>query len=189
MNTKQIKSLRKMSTIVGTTSVIVGLSSTTLTSCATTNQFLVDYTNNPEAAGFNKIVLDALDDYINLKINQILYDASNNPVCYGFPSMQIMVTKDAKIIFNKAYGESLRYSQGKQDDSMEGIGEELPNEEKQIATTDTLYDLASVTKMYAGMFSIQHLLYEGKIGSITDPISKYIPSFQKEETIDNVTFN
>jgi CubicO group peptidase (beta-lactamase class C family) len=35
--------------------------------------------------------------------------------------------------------------------------------------------------MYAGMFAIQKLLFEKKIHSLDDPISKYIPSFTKEQ--------
>jgi hypothetical protein len=33
--------------------------------------------------------------------------------------------------------------------------------------------------MYAGMFAIQKLLYERKIKSLDDKLSKYVPSFQR----------
>jgi CubicO group peptidase (beta-lactamase class C family) len=57
----------------------------------------------------------------------------------------------------------------------------LPTDQQVNATTETLYDLASNTKMYAGMFAIQKLLYDKKIKSLDDPISKYIPNFTKEQ--------
>lgn len=44
------------------------------------------------------------------------------------------------------------------------------------ATTDTLYDLASNTKMYATNFALQKLMSEGKLQP-DDLISKYIPDF------------
>jgi CubicO group peptidase (beta-lactamase class C family) len=36
--------------------------------------------------------------------------------------------------------------------------------------------------MYAGMFAIQKLLFDKKIQSLDDPISKYIPKFTKEQS-------
>lgn len=45
------------------------------------------------------------------------------------------------------------------------------------ATTNTMYDLASNTKMYATNFALQKLVYEGKI-DVNDLVSKYIPGFK-----------
>lgn len=44
------------------------------------------------------------------------------------------------------------------------------------ATTGTLYDLASNTKMYATNFALQKLMSEGKLHP-DDRIAKYIPGF------------
>lgn len=44
------------------------------------------------------------------------------------------------------------------------------------ATTGTLYDLASNTKMYATNFALQKLMSEGKLHP-DDRIAKYIPWF------------
>ncbi|SUG04477.1 esterase [Salmonella enterica subsp. enterica serovar Pullorum] len=42
------------------------------------------------------------------------------------------------------------------------------------ATTNTMYDLASNTKMYATNFALQKLVYEGKI-DVNDLVSKIYP--------------
>ena len=55
---------------------------------------------------------------------------------YGFPSAQLAVVKDGKLVYEKAWGD---------------------------ATTDTLYDLASNTKMYSVNYAIQYMLTKGEI--------------------------
>ena len=64
---------------------------------------------------------------------------------YGFPSAQMAVIKDGVLIYNNAWGYANRY------DGMDAV------------TTDTLYDLASNTKMYSVAYAIQRLVSEGKI--------------------------
>jgi CubicO group peptidase (beta-lactamase class C family) len=42
-------------------------------------------------------------------------------------------------------------------------------------TTDTVYDLASLSKTIGTATSVMKLIDEGRIGSVTDPASKYLP--------------
>ena len=90
----------------------------------------------------------------------------NNDIKYGFTSAQLAVIKDGIMIKNSAYGKLNSYNKDgtKKTDS--------PN-----VTTDTMYDLASNTKMYATNYALQKLVSEGKIG-INDKITTYFPDFK-----------
>jgi len=118
--------------------------------------FAVDYpvlTNaSPEKVGFDIKKLNRLDSWIQ---NQI--DA-------GYAGMNILVIKDNHIVLQKAWGYAKKYD-----------GSDLMSNPIR-ATTKTMYDLASNTKMYATNFALQKLVYEGKIG-VNDLVSKYIPGF------------
>lgn len=71
------------------------------------------------------------------------------------PGMQIVVTKGNEIVYDKAFG------------TLDG---------KTETTTDTIYDLASVTKVMATTQAIMKLKYEGKI-DLNAPVANYIPDF------------
>lgn len=116
----------------------------------------VDYpvlTNtSPEKVGFDIKKLNRLDSWIQ---NQI--DA-------GYSGMNILVIKDNHIVLQKAWGYAKKYD-----------GSKLMVDPIRV-TTNTMYDLASNTKMYATNFALQKLVYEGKI-NVNDLVSKYIPGF------------
>ncbi|HQD51526.1 MAG TPA: serine hydrolase, partial [Defluviitaleaceae bacterium] len=77
----------------------------------------------------------------------------------GFPGAVLLVMKDGKVVKHTAYGYKLKYENGI----------ELSNP---IAMTeDTLFDLASNTKIYATTLAIIKLVDEGRI-HLTDPVEK-----------------
>ena len=86
------------------------------------------------------------------KVDSLVYDAIQKK---AIPGCQIVVAKNNKIIFNKAYGTTA------------GIG-------SSPITLDTYYDLASVTKVSATTVSIMKLVDEGKI-NIHKTIGDYLP--------------
>ena len=71
------------------------------------------------------------------------------------PGMQIVVTKGNEIVYSKAFG------------TLDG---------KTETTTDTIYDLASVTKVMATTQAIMKLKSAGKI-DLEAPVAQYIPEF------------
>jgi len=73
----------------------------------------------------------------------------------GTPGMVVLVAKDGKIAFHKAYGYHTY-------DSTEKV------------SVENVYDLASVTKICATTISIMKLYDEGRIG-LDDKIGQYIP--------------
>ena len=103
----------------------------------------------PEDAGMNSLRLSA-------RIDSIVEDAL---VQHAIPGCNVLVAKDGKVIFQKAYG--------------------YHTYEKRIPScTDDLYDLASVTKISGGLPGILKLYDEGKIDP-DQPVSTYFPDWKK----------
>jgi len=75
------------------------------------------------------------------------------------PGAVLIVGHDGKIVFRKAYGARAL----------------VPARE--VATLDTIYDVASLTKVVATTPAIMKLYEQGKI-RIDDPVTAYLPEFQ-----------
>jgi len=89
----------------------------------------------------------------------------NNDVDSGFPGAVLVVLKNGKIIKNTAYGFSRKFADG---------GEPLKAPVKM--TTNTLFDIASNTKMFATNFALMKLVSEGKL-DVSLPINHYLPTY------------
>lgn len=96
-------------------------------------------------------------------IDSIVYDAIKKK---AIPGCQVLVAKNNKIIFNKAYGTTA-------------------GEGSSPVTLDTYYDLASVTKVSATTVSIMKLVDEGKV-DINKTIGDYLP-WVKSNSKGNIT--
>ncbi|MBS4750050.1 serine hydrolase [Carnobacteriaceae bacterium zg-ZUI78] len=101
--------------------------------------------------------------------------AKDNPK--AVPGAQIAIMKDGQLVFNKSYGVIQAFD----------FANNPPTKvEKPIAVTnDTLFDLASVTKISATTQAMMHLVYEGKI-KLDDKVATYLPDFAKNGK-ENVT--
>ncbi len=83
------------------------------------------------------------------------------------PSMQIAITRGDELLVNRAYG---------------GWGGDLSIKatskasEVEYATTDTVYDLASLTKVMSTTQAVMKLFYEGKI-DLDAPVTEYLKDF------------
>jgi CubicO group peptidase (beta-lactamase class C family) len=106
------------------------------------NQFLPD--TNPAAVGLNEDILK--------KIDSIAY---NGIAKAAMPGCVVLVAKDGKIAYNKAFGFT-------NFDNKESINK------------DMIYDLASVTKVSATTVSIMKLYEEGKI-DLQKTLGDYLP--------------
>lgn len=119
----------------------------------------LQYSDIPESVGINAAMLQRIDTIAEFAIKQ-----------GATPGCQVLVAKDGKVIFSRNYG-SLRYNLNNQGDNQE-------------VSDETLYDLASVTKVTATMQAIMLLSEEGKI-DINEKISTYLPDLKgtnKENT-------
>lgn len=92
--------------------------------------------SSPEKAGFNVERLNQMDRWISQQVDD------------GYPGVSLLIIKDNQIVYRKAWGAAKKYD-----------GSVLMAQPVK-ATTDTLYDLASNTKMYATNFALQKLMSE-----------------------------
>ncbi len=96
------------------------------------------------------------------KVDQLI----STEVAAGFPGAVLLVVKDGQIIKETAYGYALRYQQD---------GSELAVPEPM--QTNTLFDLASNTKMYATTYALMQLVSSGML-DINRPLTDYLPDYQ-----------
>lgn len=101
----------------------------------------------PEAVGMNPARLAKIDFVVKRGLDR-----------KSMPGAVVLVGYQGKIVFLKAYG--YRQLQPK----------------KVKMTTDTVFDMASLTKPIATATSVMQLVEQGKI-KLKDPVSKYIPEF------------
>ena len=125
-----------------------------------TNPTVVDKTGDADAlanVGIDSKTLDMIDAIVS------------NDVANGFTSAQMAIIKDGQMVYSNAWGTVNAYNP-----------DGTPKTDSPAVTTDTLYDLASNTKMYATNYAIQYLVANSKNYnnfSINDPITKYFPDF------------
>lgn len=93
-------------------------------------------------------------DWSNVK-DTVEYYRSNG----AFPGGILRVSNGTQTIFNYPFGHFTK--------------NELPFSSPSV-TNDTIYDIASLTKVTATLTCIMHLYEEGKIG-IDDLVTKFIP--------------
>lgn len=111
-------------------------------------------TGTPESVGVSVSQLNQLDSLIQREITQ------------GFPGAVLLIVKDGKIIKHSAYGYANRYDKN-------GVGLSHP----EVMRTDTLFDLASNTKMYATNYALMQLVSAGKL-DINAPVAHYLSEYQ-----------
>ncbi len=76
------------------------------------------------------------------------------------PGAVLLVAREGRVVYRKAFGHRAL----------------LPNKKPMLI--DTIFDVASLTKVLVTAPSIMILVEEGKI-SLTDPVSKYLPRFSQ----------
>lgn len=87
----------------------------------------------------------------------------------GFPGAQLVVIKGGMLQYSKAYG------------SIASVGEDGSDlQVKEPVTKDTLFDIASNTKIYATTFALQKLVFEEKL-SLDDTVESFFTSFQDDK--------
>ncbi|HHS95519.1 MAG TPA: beta-N-acetylhexosaminidase, partial [Phaeodactylibacter sp.] len=104
--------------------------------------------DTPERVGLDGDVLEkGIDSLVQIAIE-----------IEATPGAVVLVAKDGKIVFNKAYGYHTY-------------------RKKKRMTTSDIFDVASITKIAATTLAVMKLHEEGQI-SIYEPISKYLPELK-----------
>ena len=102
----------------------------------------------PEEEGIRPEALALITDIIETDIEN------------GFTSAQLSIIRNGRLVYENAWGKVNTY-----------LPDGTPCTDSAMVTTDTLYDLASVTKMFATNYALQKLVTDGKIdidAKITD---------------------
>lgn len=121
----------------------------------------------PEEVGINGSVMTR-------KIDSLVNDAMSQQT---FPGCVVLVAKEGKVIFNKAYGYHTYFHPDANSKSNDPV-----NRPEDIYD---LFDLASLTKIIAGVPAYLKLVDEGKIG-LDDKFSRYFPPFRGTDK-ENIT--
>lgn len=118
----------------------------------------------PEQVGLDRDVLEALEQLIQSDVDN------------GFPSAQMAVVKNGRLVYQNAWGRVNAY-----------LPDGTPNTASPAVTNDTLYDLASNSKMYTANYALQLLVTQGKIDLDSHIVDLLGQSFV-DDTID-ITFS
>src|SRR5207253_2905367 len=107
-------------------------------------------TANPAAVSMSALQLARMDQVIEDSIAK-----------HELPGAVVLVARKEHVVWRKAYGSR----------SLEPTREPM--------TPDTIFDLASLTKVVATATSMMILIERGKVG-LHDPVSRYIPELKGE---------
>ena len=114
--------------------------------------------------GIDRDALELLEQIIQADVNN------------GFPSAQMAVVKNGRLVYQNAWGKVNAYNP-----------DGTPNTNSPAVTNDTLYDLASNTKMYTANYALQYLVTQGK-ADLDSRLADLLGSAFVEDTID-ITYN
>ena len=122
------------------------------------------------------VVEEALDSLEGIRPEtlQLISDIIETDIGYGFSGAQLAIVKNGRLVYENAWGYINRYEPGG------GI-----REEGTATDTDTLYDLASVTKMFSVNYAIQKLVTDGQL-DIDQPVAAILGDGFAEQTLDIV---
>lgn len=95
-----------------------------------------------------------------------------SPVHPMFPGGVLFAAVDGAVVAHFAFGDAVRYDAAKA---------ELPAEQRIPATTDTLYDLASLTKTFTAVLALR-LVEQGAL-DLDAPAAGYLPAFADKPMI------
>ena len=114
--------------------------------------------------GIDRDALELLEQIIQADVNN------------GFPSAQMAIVKNGKLVYQNAWGKVNSYNP-----------DGTPKTDSPAVTNDTLYDLASNTKMYTANNALQYLVTQGK-ANLDSRLVDLLGSAFVEDTID-ITYN
>ena len=103
---------------------------------------------------------------------RLISDLIESDVEQGFTSAQLAVIRHGRLVYENAWGRVNSYEQ-----------DGTPKPDSPPVTTDTLYDLASVTKMFTVNYAIQKLATDGAL-EIDTPIVDILGDGFAEDTLD-----
>ena len=114
----------------------------------------------PQEAGIDPLTLQLISDIIESDIS------------HGFTSAQLAVVRNGRLVYENAWGKLNSYAP-----------DGTPLTDGPEATVETLYDLASVTKMFAAEYAVQKLATDGLL-DVNAPVVDLLGDAFAEDTLD-----
>ena len=105
---------------------------------------------------------------------KLVEDLIASDVEFGFPAAQLAVARNGRIVYENAWGRTNTY-----------LPDGTPNEDSPAVTKDTLFDLASVSKMFSANYAVQKLVTDGLL-DIDTPVVDILGDDFAADTIDIV---
>ena len=106
---------------------------------------------------------------------QLISDIIEADIENGFTSAQLSVIRNGRLVYENAWGRTNAY-----------LPDGSPCTDSAPVTTDTLYDLASVTKMFTVNYALQKLVTDGEV-SLDDRITSFLGDEFVTDTIQVMT--
>ena len=103
---------------------------------------------------------------------QLLSDLIASDVEYGFTGAQLAVVRNGRLVYENAWGSVNSYEP-----------DGTPKADPVPVTAETMFDLASVTKIYSVTYAIQKLVTDGQL-DIDTPIVEILGDGFAEDTLD-----
>ena len=113
----------------------------------------------------------AQDEGMSAQALEMISDLISTDISHGFTSAQLAVIKNGRLVYENAWGKTNSY-----------LPDGKVNESSPQVTTDTLYDLASLTKMFSVNYALQKLVTDDQI-SLDARIVDYLGKGFAEDTI------
>ena len=105
--------------------------------------------------------ISLIDNKYTRQIDSLIIDAMNQK---AFPGCQVMALKDGKIIYDKNYGK-------------------YTYESEQVVHSESIYDIASLTKLFASTFALMKLYDEGKL-DLNSTLGDFFPFLNQSDKGD-----
>lgn len=94
----------------------------------------------------------------------------------SFPGCVLLAARDGVIVSHQAMGHALKYASW-DEEREEAV--ELPREQWVPMARDTLFDLASITKLFTSTVAVR--LAERRVITLDAPVARYLPEFAAED--------
>ena len=102
--------------------------------------------------------ISLIDNEYTRKVDSLVIDAMNQK---AFPGCQVLALKDGKIIYDKNYGK-------------------YTYEGNQVVHSESIYDIASLTKLFASAFALMKLYDDGKI-DLNSTLGDFFPFLNQSD--------
>ena len=103
---------------------------------------------------------------------RLVEDIIQSDIDHGFTSAQLAVLKNGRLVYENAWGRVNSYNP-----------DGTPKADSPMVTTETLYDLASVSKMFSVNYAVQKLVTDGAF-DLDAPIVEILDDAFAEDTLD-----